>query len=193
MCLAELGEFAESTAATQAVRVAEAIGHPYSLGLASLHASTPYLRKGEFDAPFPCSNGASAWSHLGLPNDRSLLQITFSGRIDPGLLEVGRLGEALDHALRAHDDLQSGNERGSQAWVLKLLAYVVCRRDSEQHERAETSYQRALTLADELRMRPLIAHCHLGLGLATATAMYCAMGMTYWLEKAEAEVTNLGR
>jgi hypothetical protein len=48
-------------------------------------------------------------------------------------------------------------------------------------------------------MRPLIAHCHLGLGklyrrtnrreqarehLATATTMYREMGMTYWLEKA---------
>jgi hypothetical protein len=57
-------------------------------------------------------------------------------------------------------------------------------------------------------MRPLIAHCHLGLGklyrhtgkraqaeerVATATTMYRDMGMTYWLEKAEAEITNLGR
>jgi hypothetical protein len=48
-------------------------------------------------------------------------------------------------------------------------------------------------------MRPLIAHCHLGLGklhrrtgqreqarehLATATAMYRDMDMTYWLKKA---------
>jgi hypothetical protein len=51
-------------------------------------------------------------------------------------------------------------------------------------------------------MRPLVAHCHLGLGklyrrtnkreqarehLTTATTMYREMGMTYWLEKAEAE------
>jgi hypothetical protein len=55
-------------------------------------------------------------------------------------------------------------------------------------------------------MRPLIAHCHLGLGklyrrtdkreqagehLATATTMYRDMGMTYWLEKAEAELNVL--
>jgi uncharacterized protein HemY len=52
-------------------------------------------------------------------------------------------------------------------------------------------------------MRPLIAHCHLGLGtlcrrtgereqarqhLATATAMYREMEMTYWLEQVEAEM-----
>ena len=57
-----------------------------------------------------------------------------------------------------------------------------------------------------LGMRPLIAHCHLGLGklyrrtgkreqakehLATATKMYREMGMTYWLEKAEAELKGL--
>ena len=51
------------------------------------------------------------------------------------------------------------------------------------------------------------AHCHLGLGklyhrtdkreqaqehLATATAMYREMGMTYWLGKAEAEMTKPG-
>jgi hypothetical protein len=49
-------------------------------------------------------------------------------------------------------------------------------------------------------MRPIVAHCHLGLGklyahtakreqaqehVATATTMYRDMGMTYWLEQAE--------
>jgi hypothetical protein len=52
-----------------------------------------------------------------------------------------------------------------------------------------------------------MAHCHLGLGelyertgkreqtpthLAIATTMYRDMSMTYWLEKAEAEVRELG-
>jgi hypothetical protein len=55
-------------------------------------------------------------------------------------------------------------------------------------------------------MRPLVAHCRLGLGklyrrtdkreeaqehLATATAMYREMDMTYWLEKAEVEMKAL--
>jgi hypothetical protein len=50
-----------------------------------------------------------------------------------------------------------------------------------------------------------LAHCHLGLGklyrrtgkgeqahdhLATATMMYREMGMTYWLERAEAELAE---
>jgi hypothetical protein len=64
----------------------------------------------------------------------------------------------------------------------------------------------ALALAGELGMRPLLAHCHVGLGklyrrtdkrddarehLTTATTMYREMGMTYWVEQAEAEIRAL--
>jgi hypothetical protein len=64
-----------------------------------------------------------------------------------------------------------------------------------------------MTRASELEMRPLVAHCHLGLGrlyrrtgereqaqehLTTATAIYGEMGMTYWLEKLEKSMSALG-
>jgi Tetratricopeptide repeat len=67
-------------------------------------------------------------------------------------------------------------------------------------------YQAALSLAQDLGMRPLIAHCHLGLGklnrrtgkreqareyLTTATTMYREMDMRFWLEQAEAELNVL--
>ena len=60
----------------------------------------------------------------------------------------------------------------------------------------------ALPCLSAVSMRPLVAHCHLGLGklarrtdqreqarerFATATTMYREMGMTYWLEQAETE------
>ena len=69
--------------------------------------------------------------------------------------------------------------------------------------RAEEHYHLALALAFELDMRPLVAHCHFGLGtlhrrtdkrdhaqehLVAARTMYREMGMTYWLEQAEAEL-----
>ena len=74
-------------------------------------------------------------------------------------------------------------------------------------EPAEDYYQQALTMASELGMRPLVAHCYLGLGklykrtgtreqarehLTTATAMYREMDMTFWLERAEAEMREPG-
>jgi hypothetical protein len=55
-------------------------------------------------------------------------------------------------------------------------------------------------------MRPLVAHCHLGLGklcrrkgdaakaqehLTTAATMYREMGMDFWLEQAEARQRNI--
>ena len=70
-------------------------------------------------------------------------------------------------------------------------------------EDAEGYYREALALADTLGMRPLAAHCHLGLGrlyrrtgdgakahehLTTATTMYREMGMGFWLAKAEVEL-----
>ena len=70
-------------------------------------------------------------------------------------------------------------------------------------EPAETHYRQATALAEELGMRPLVAHCQLGLGqlyrrtgkrdearehLITATTMYREMDMRFWLEQAEAEM-----
>jgi uncharacterized protein HemY len=71
----------------------------------------------------------------------------------------------------------------------------------------EAHYRKALAPRPATRHAPLVADCHLGLGklyrrtdkferaqehLTTATTMYREMGMTYWLEKAEAEMTKPG-
>ena len=71
---------------------------------------------------------------------------------------------------------------------------------------AEAHYQQALALADELGMRPLVAHCHHGLGrlysqtgrreaaraaLSTAIALYRAMEMTFWLPQVEAVLAQV--
>jgi hypothetical protein len=73
-------------------------------------------------------------------------------------------------------------------------------------ESGETHYRRALALAEPRGMRPLVAHCHLGLGklswrtgkheqarehLTTATTLYRDMDMRFWLEQAEAELRAL--
>jgi tetratricopeptide (TPR) repeat protein len=91
-------------------------------------------------------------------------------------------------------------ERGNEAYALRLLGAIAAHTDSPDQEQAESYYRQALALAEELGMRPLAAHCHLGLGtlyqkvdryadaqaeLATAAEMYRAMEMTFWLEKAE--------
>jgi predicted protein tyrosine phosphatase len=73
---------------------------------------------------------------------------------------------------------------------------------------AEAHYQQALALADALGMRPLVAHCHLGLGrlygqsghagqaraaLSAAIELYRAMDMTFWLPQAERALAEVKR
>jgi Tetratricopeptide repeat len=98
-------------------------------------------------------------------------------------------------------------ERGHEAWALRLLGEIASHHDHLDVATTEAHYGTAMTLASELGMRPLVAHCHLGLGklyrrtgrreqarehLTTATTMYREMDMRFWLEQAEAEVKVLG-
>jgi tetratricopeptide (TPR) repeat protein len=121
-------------------------------------------------------------------------------------LLAGRRDDALAVARRALDLAHRQKERGNEAWVLRLLGEIAVQTDPPDLGSAEGHYGQALTRADELGMRPLAAHCHLGLGklyrrtgdhakvpehLSTATTMYREMGMNFWLEKADAELRGV--
>jgi hypothetical protein len=119
---------------------------------------------------------------------------------------AGRLEEA--HALAEHTLAltRTHQERGHQAYALRLLGETAMHHDPPQTVQAESYYQQALVLADELGMRPLQAHCHRGLGtlyttigqvgqaateLSTAIAMYQAMEMTFWLPQTETALAQV--
>jgi hypothetical protein len=59
---------------------------------------------------------------------------------------------------------RSRRERGFEAWALRLRGEIEARSTSSDTEAAEQSYRLALGLAGDLAMRPLVAHCHFGLG-----------------------------
>jgi hypothetical protein len=76
---------------------------------------------------------------------------------------------------------------------------------ASEPERMSLAYTLA-HLADDLGMRPLVAHCHLGLGtlhsrigrvdqartdLAAAIALYRDMDMTFWLPQTEAALAQV--
>ena len=120
-------------------------------------------------------------------------------------LLLGRLDEARSLGTRALE--LSPGYPGFAAHARHLLGDIATHPDRCDGEGGQALYRDALALAAPRGMRPLVAHCHLGLGklyrrtgkheqarghLATATTMYREMGMTYWLEKAEAEMTNRG-
>jgi len=117
-------------------------------------------------------------------------------------LLAGNLDEAGRLAARAVEVSIAHKERGHEAWALRLVAEIEAAAPRPNTDAAAERFGQALALAEELEMRPLIAHCHLGLGklyrtlgkreharehLTTATTMYREMEMTYWLERARAQ------
>ena len=97
------------------------------------------------------------------------------------------------------------HERANQALALEALADITACDDTAGPGDAVDLYARSLALANELGMRPLVAHCRAGLGtlhrrigsrgesddhLAAAAVMYREMGMTYWLEGRERDVNG---
>jgi tetratricopeptide (TPR) repeat protein len=126
-------------------------------------------------------------------------------RVGEAYLLTGCLEEAHALAKRAMALGRAHQERGHQAYALRLLGELA-RRDSSQVELAAAHFRQALALTEELGMRPLQAHCHLGLGtlhsqteyveqaraeLSTAIDMYRDMEMTFWLPQAEAALERL--
>ena len=119
---------------------------------------------------------------------------------------AGRLEEAQALAERALTLARQHQERGNEAYALRLLGDIAARREPPESEQAEAHYRQALALADELGMRPLVAHCHHGLGtlyakigqreqarteLSAAIELYRAMEMTFWLPQAEAALARI--
>jgi len=62
--------------------------------------------------------------------------------------------EALEVARRQ-------GERGSEAWALRMVAEIAACGSRSMH--AIACYRQAMTIARELGMKPLLAHCHLGI------------------------------
>jgi tetratricopeptide (TPR) repeat protein len=121
-------------------------------------------------------------------------------------LLAGRLEEAQALATQGLAYARAHQERGHEAYALRLLGDMAARHESPDRDQAQAYYRQALALADELGMRPLQAHCHLGLGtlyattgqrkearaaLTTAIEMYRAMDMTFWLSQAEAALAQV--
>jgi tetratricopeptide (TPR) repeat protein len=121
-------------------------------------------------------------------------------------MQAGCLAEAHTIAERVLALTRAHQERGYEAYALHLLGEIAAQREPPEAAQAEAYYRQALTLADELGMRPLQAHCHRGLGtlyattgqreqaraaLSAAIDLYRAMDMTFWLPQTEAALAQV--
>jgi class 3 adenylate cyclase len=115
-------------------------------------------------------------------------------------LRLGRLDDAQRLGARAVEACE--HHAGYWAEALHLQGEIAAHDDLFDAESAEGYYRKALALAGSRGMRPLIAHCHYGLGkiyrhtgkheetreqLTIATTMYRAMDMPFWLNRVEDE------
>ena len=121
-------------------------------------------------------------------------------------LRAGRLDDAASKAYLALQLAQRYQERGREAWIRRLMGELDKMRNPFEFERADSHYRAALQEAEKLRMRPLVAHCHFGLGelytqnhqiddayqeLSRAIDLYRSMEMTAALHKAEAALASI--
>jgi predicted ATPase/DNA-binding winged helix-turn-helix (wHTH) protein len=120
-------------------------------------------------------------------------------------LLVGHLSTARSLAHEALAIAQDRQERGVQGYALRLLGALTAQGTDSDMAAAAGYYQHAIGLAQELGMRPLLAHCHLGVGslysrlgqraqataaLSTAVEIYRALSMSFWLPQAEAALAR---
>jgi len=108
--------------------------------------------------------------------------------------------EAMHNAARELEWSRQHRARGREAWALQLKGKIDAIRPSGDPAAAEQAFRDSLSLALAHGMRPLEAHCHLGLGklftsagdtararehLGTAAAQMRRLEMGMWLEQAE--------
>jgi tetratricopeptide (TPR) repeat protein len=134
----------------------------------------------------------------------------FFSEKEPGIaaprLATGRIEDARRTIENALARATAQQERTNRAYALRALGEISASETPPNVEEAEQCYREALTPAKTLEMRPLHAHCHLGLGklysrighldearteLSTAIAMLREMGMAFWLPRAEAELAQV--
>jgi DNA-binding SARP family transcriptional activator/RecA/RadA recombinase len=99
-------------------------------------------------------------------------------------------GQFEDARIRADGALARAcacGQRGYEAYARRLVAEIAMRRGPDL-EAAQASYDESATLARDLGMRPLLAHCHRGLG-----SLYHALGQTHAAQEHLAEAIALFR
>jgi len=79
-------------------------------------------------------------------------------------LRAGELADALRCDQEALDLSRAHRQRGIEAEALRIIGGIRSLQNSDHIGTAETLYYESIELAEPRGMRPVVAHCHLGLG-----------------------------
>jgi tetratricopeptide (TPR) repeat protein len=125
-------------------------------------------------------------------------------RLGEAYLRGARMADAERTCRRALLLSRKQGEYGYEAYALRLLAELEVS-DPSPLDQSETNYREALKRAEEFNLRPLAAHCHLGLGrryksagrresaeqhFATAAALFEKLDMQTWTEQAQSQLAS---
>src|ERR671924_544358 len=88
------------------------------------------------------------------------LEAAFVIWLGEAYLLAGRLDEASTQAQRPLEFSRAHQERGHEAYALRLCGEIHAHHEPLEVTPAATYYRQALALAEKLGMRPLQAHCH---------------------------------
>ena len=159
------------------------LGHSYALA-GRVDEGTELLRQALAD-----------YQSMGLGLFHSLVR----AQLAEALLLGGELEEAAETAQSATELARKRGEEGHTAHALRLLGDISLHPRNTDYDRALSSYETALSLAEKHDMRPLQGHCHLGLGRLhaqqgnrslgqkstdAAKRLYALLGMTNWYNQA---------
>ena len=193
------GEYARAVAPLErGLEVCRRLEYPFYESLLAACLGHVYTRVGRLTEALPLLERAvdavtrqtGGWSAMG-----ALLAETY--------FRAGRVAEAMPLAEEAVRLAAERGERGFEAWAHRLVGEIAAENGALGIEAAATQYRIAMSLAEELGMRPLTALCHLGLGslwrlagraeearstLGTALALLANLGMASWQREAEAEL-----
>ncbi|MBI2527537.1 MAG: AAA family ATPase [Candidatus Rokubacteria bacterium] len=121
------------------------------------------------------------------------------------LLMGGEVAEAAALGAQALQFLEGIRARGFAAWALRLRGMIAASGHPPGVGEAEDLFRQALERAEQLGMRPLAAHCHLGLGrlyvktaqrdrahaqVLAAIQLFGALGMASWVRHGERELAR---
>lgn len=190
----------------------------------SVAVSVEALRTANVPTPYPYAVSESAWVLAQLGKERAALDRIREGekllqrQVETGYVSqcswayhvLGRACLLLDQRAEAQRLAEreielASRQPGFAAHAMHLLGDIATHSDQFDAEQGETHHRKALTHAEPRGMRPLIAHCYLGLGklykrtgkgeqarehLTTATTMYREMDMRFWLDQAGSETSS---
>ena len=197
------GEFAEAvTWGERAVNLCESKrlllwlpGASSALGWAMAYADRAEA------ALFHLERGATITERVGIRTHLSQQFVRWSD----GLRLAGRREEARRTVDRALELAVALSERGFEVEALHLRGLIAADGDEQERAAAVADLEQAMTLATELGMRLLAARCQLALGrlamgaggtaratgyLKTAAALFREMDASFWLARAEAELSG---